>query len=199
MSLLMTWFLLLFSGLKSGLAVLLIRSHPKIVVVHCLAHRLELAFKDTIKKSPSYEKLMTLLLGLYYLYRKSPKSKQGLQRSFEAQEKRMILPTRVGGTRWLPHIFLAIGNFIKGYTALRHHLENSSHTNPKAEGLAKIAADGNVLVFMLSLKVLYEPHYGWSCFMTLCWLIKWMTCIFYKVTSKTKIDWKRKKLPVLVH
>ncbi|XP_060551246.1 E3 SUMO-protein ligase KIAA1586-like [Ruditapes philippinarum] len=144
-------------GHKSGLVALLRKTHPHIVTVHCLAHRLELAFKDTIKKFPPYEKMMTLLLGLYYLYRKSPKLKMGLKRSFEAYEMKMLLPTRVGGTRWLPHLTLAIRNFIRGYKAVRSHLESSSHSSPKAEGLAKLAADSNLLSFVLSLQEVIQP------------------------------------------
>jgi len=52
---------------------------PHIVFTHCLAHRLELAFKDAVRKtSPKlYEEGTTLLLGLYYLFKKSPKLKKG--------------------------------------------------------------------------------------------------------------------------
>lgn len=122
---------ILFSGHKSGLVALLQNTHPHIVTVHCLAHRLELAFKDTIKKVPLYEKMMMLLLGLYYLYRKSPKLKMGLKRSFEACQMKMLLPTHVGGTRWLPHLALAIRNFTRGYKAVRSHLVIVPHT-PKS-------------------------------------------------------------------
>ncbi|WAQ94245.1 K1586-like protein, partial [Mya arenaria] len=120
-------------GIKSGLSALLIKTHPNIVIIHYLAHRMELAFKDTVIKVPLYNRLMTLLLGLYYLYRKSPKLKQGLKRSFEALDIRKVMPTRVRGTRWVPHIKLAIANFTKGYKAIRSHLETASHANPKAE------------------------------------------------------------------
>jgi hypothetical protein len=34
-------------GMKIGLATLLKADHPEFVAVHCLSHRLELAFKDT--------------------------------------------------------------------------------------------------------------------------------------------------------
>ena len=79
--------------------------------------------------------------------------KKGLKISFKSLDRNRVLPTRVGGTRWLPHLARAISNFEKGYKAIRNHLETASHENSKAEGLAKIAADGNVLVFMMSLKV----------------------------------------------
>lgn len=63
------------------------------------------------------------------------------------------MPTRVGGTRWLPHLSRAIDNFLKAYVPIRNHLETASHQNSKAEGLAKLAGNGNIIVFMLSLKV----------------------------------------------
>ena len=73
---------------------------------------IELYFRDSLKTSSSslYEKLMTLLLGLYYLYKKSPKQKKSPKRSFKALKMNQILPSRVGGTRWLPHVQRAIND-----------------------------------------------------------------------------------------
>lgn len=102
------------------------------IAIHCLAQRLELSFKDSLKPQSTklYDKLMTLLLGLYYLYRKSPKQKKSLKRSFKALNMNQILPTRVGGIRWLPHTQRAIHSFEKGYRAIRLQLETASHKNP---------------------------------------------------------------------
>jgi hypothetical protein len=90
---------LFLTGNKSGLAALLRRDRPHLVAIHCLAHRLELNFKDVVAKSKLYDKTITLLLGLYYLYRKSPKMKKSLTTSFESLKINRDLPTRVGGTR----------------------------------------------------------------------------------------------------
>lgn len=108
--------LLFFIGCKSGLGALLQETRSHLVVVHCLAHRLELSFKDAIKScQPSlYTKCMTLLIGLFYLYHKSQTQKKALQRSFASLEMKQVLPTRVGGTRWLPHTYRAITVLIKG-------------------------------------------------------------------------------------
>lgn len=38
--------------------------------IHCFSHRLELAFRDTIKENKLHEKLMTLLIGIYYFITK---------------------------------------------------------------------------------------------------------------------------------
>ena len=39
-----------------------------LIGVHCSAHRLELCYKDAMKKVPMAEKVLTLLTGLYYMY-----------------------------------------------------------------------------------------------------------------------------------
>ena len=47
----------------------------------CLAHRLELAVKDALKKS-SFDFIDEMLLRLYYLYEKSPKNVESSKTSF---------------------------------------------------------------------------------------------------------------------
>jgi len=91
--------------------------------VHCHAHRLELAFKDALKKQPLHDKVASLLLGLYYFYRKSSLNRSMLKRSFHAINLRPIMPTRVGGTRWVPHTLRALENLWRGYPAVVMHLE----------------------------------------------------------------------------
>ena len=75
----------------------------EMVNIHCTAHRLELAFKDSVKGVKLYEKADAALLGLYLFYRNSPLNRANLKNSFEACGMSMLLPTRVGGTRWVPH------------------------------------------------------------------------------------------------
>ncbi|WAR09373.1 ZN862-like protein [Mya arenaria] len=88
-----------------GLTALLRAKWPHIVVTHCLAYRLELAFKDAVQMSSKiYKRAMTLLIGLYSLYRKSPKQIKALMETFSVLNfKTSIMPTRIGGTRWLPY------------------------------------------------------------------------------------------------
>ena len=68
-----------------------------------------------------------LVIGLYYMFRKGPKQKKALKKTYTILNIKKILPTRVEGTRWLPHMFRAINVLIKGYRGLRSQLENSSH------------------------------------------------------------------------
>ena len=73
------------TGVKNGLVTILKRDYSEIVGFHCLAHRLELSFKDAIKGQKSFEKLSTLLLGLYYFYKNSSKQKKELKRTFKVR------------------------------------------------------------------------------------------------------------------
>lgn len=148
-----------YVGKRNGVAAHIKKEHPEIVIIHCLAHRLELAFKDATKNigSKLYEKTTTLLLGLYYFYRKGPKQKKMLKKTFRVLCMDRILPTRIGGTRWLPHMQKAIESFIKGYRVLKTQLESVSHDNAKAEGLAKLMGDVAVITFIIILKEIITP------------------------------------------
>lgn len=141
------------TGVQSGLSTLLKKEvNPEIVNVHCLCHRLELAFRDVVKKVKLYDKLMTILIGLYYFYKKSYKNRQGLKMSIEAIGKG-IFPTKVTGTRWLPHLYRGICALLRTYNALEAHLSTASHDNPKAEGFLKLMIDKQLMAFVLFLQV----------------------------------------------
>ena len=90
--------------------------------IHCMGHVLELGLKDAVKEVPLHRRLDELLLGLYYFYHNSPLNRANLKRSTEAIEKKSLMPTRVGGTRWLGHTLQALTQVLKGYSALVQHL-----------------------------------------------------------------------------
>ena len=96
-------------GTKSGLIARLRGDHPDIISVHCLCHRLELAYKQTIKSFKVYTKVDTLLVGLYYHYKKNnSKNKKELEEAMKNLAVKGPLPRRAGGTRWLGHMQNAI-------------------------------------------------------------------------------------------
>ncbi|XP_052787904.1 zinc finger protein 862-like [Mya arenaria] len=144
------------TGVKAGLAALL-KNGPHFINVHCLVHRLELAFRDALKGVKFYDKLMTLLIGLHYHYKKYYKNKKGRKDTFEALQLKAMLPPKVTGTRWLPHLSRGLKALIKGYRAFECHLSDQSHNNPKAEGLVKIMTDKHVVAFFLFLHDFIEP------------------------------------------
>ena len=113
-------------GAKSGVVQRLREEtdRPWLVGVHCSAHKLELAYKDTVKsKVQLYMKTESLLLNIYYFYRNSNVNRSDLKQSFNTLNLKVILPTRVGGTRWVGHLKKAVSIFLRGYTAIRQHLQ----------------------------------------------------------------------------
>ncbi|XP_060554954.1 zinc finger protein 862-like [Ruditapes philippinarum] len=118
-------------GKKSGVVVKL-REHtnrPFIYGIHCSAHRLELAYKDAVKavntKWTTHQKCEALLLNLYLFYKYVPLNRSNLKSSFESIGLKVLLPTRVGGTRWLPHTKMALKHLIHGHAAIVQHLEQA--------------------------------------------------------------------------
>ena len=59
-------------GHNAGVFALLKEMQLAIIVVHCCGYHLELAYKDTVKKIPSAQKVVTLLAVLYYMYQNTP-------------------------------------------------------------------------------------------------------------------------------
>lgn len=91
-------------GSKTG-AVQRIReacAGPWLVALHCSGHKLELSFKDTTKKKINlFDKISCFLLAIYYFYRNSNLNRALLKDSFKILNQSVVLPTRVGGTRWI--------------------------------------------------------------------------------------------------
>lgn len=56
-------------------------------------------------------------------FRYSPLNRANLKASFQTLDLKMKIPTRVGGTRWLPHTKKAIDHVLYGYNAIIQHLE----------------------------------------------------------------------------
>ena len=126
-------------GARKGVAALLKEKNPSIIGIHCFGHRLELAYKESLAKVDLGDKVVTLLMGLYYFYHNSPLNRSNLKNSFKALGKKAVTPTRVGGTRWVGHVLRALTNLFKGYEAVVQHLQQLGE-DPKASSVAKSKA-----------------------------------------------------------
>jgi hypothetical protein len=110
-------------GKNNGVVAKMKEENPHIISVHCMNHRLELAFKDAAKKTPCHKRLIEeLLLGLYLFYHHSSLNRANLRNSFKTLGMPCLVPTRVGGTRWVSHIQRALDHFLRGYKAIVQHL-----------------------------------------------------------------------------
>ena len=93
----------------------------------CLAHRLELAVKDSFKNT-SFDQIDDMLLKLYDLYEKSPKKCRQLEDiiidlrgclAFDDHGKR---PVRASGSRWIAHKWNAMKRILSKFGAYTNHL-----------------------------------------------------------------------------
>ena len=118
---------------RSGIVTQLTKDMPHAMYVHCLAHRLEFSFKDSVSGNTCHKKLDGLLMGLYSFYHASPLNRANLKASYQTLEQTPLMPTRIGGTCWVAHTLKALGNFLRGYAALIQHLEQIK--SPDSEGV----------------------------------------------------------------
>ena len=95
-----------------------------------MAHRLELAIKDTFKAEALHKALEKCMKGLYTFYHKSAVNRSGLTDHFSSLEITCKYPRRIGGTRWVAHTLAAVDVLIHGYKAIKEHVTevNIHHT-----------------------------------------------------------------------
>lgn len=109
-------------GQNNGVAKLLKEIQPRVQSVHCLVHRLEMAYKETLKSAHLFTVLMGLLQNMYYFYQNSPLNQGDLKLMYKALKLRPAIPSRIGGSRWLLRLQTALQILLKGYPAIVLHL-----------------------------------------------------------------------------
>lgn len=67
------------SGCEGGLVGKMKQEIPKVIYVHCSAHRLQLALQDAWKKIPYMSTFDTTICSIYALYHRSPKKTTQLE------------------------------------------------------------------------------------------------------------------------
>ncbi|CAG2240803.1 unnamed protein product [Mytilus edulis] len=131
-------------GCRGGIATLIKRDVPHLVITHCIAHRLELAANSAIKNHKHMIEIQDLLQYLYKHYQYSPKALRELRQIGEALEEKVSKPTKLAGTRWLPHIHRALEVLVREFRVLLAHFE---HIRESRSGSAEVQ-----VLSVLSLK-----------------------------------------------
>lgn len=111
------------TGVKKGVVTQLRQDRLYVLGIHCMSHRLELAFSDAMTHISMARKVEELLSGLYTFYRKSCTNRANLKKGFEEIGMKHLMPTRIGGTWWVSHVLQALDKFLRGYKGLVHHLD----------------------------------------------------------------------------
>ena len=144
-------------GKHNGVIALLQAMQHVVVPVHCSGHKLELAYKEAIKNTTLAEKVITMLMGLYYLYH-VPLNRTNLKNAFRCLGLKKLYPVWAGGSRWIGHTLHALTNFIDEYKAICLHLEQLSSLKEKSEshsksiGFLKLISSRDILAMSLFLK-----------------------------------------------
>ena len=106
---------------------LLKRDIPHLIKVHCIAHRLELAFADTVKAIKELEEAKSMLQGIWKHYHYSPKAVRELKELAETMQVRAYKAVKADGTRWVPHLKRALRVLLlKNYYMVVTHLQHTS-------------------------------------------------------------------------
>lgn len=114
-------------GENNGVAMLFREIQPRALTVYCFAHHLELSYRAVFQSVPLYNDVRGLLHSIYYFYHSSPVHKSSLITTFKGLHLRPVLPSRVGGRRWLQGLQAALQNFLRGYPAIVQQLHSVSH------------------------------------------------------------------------
>lgn len=129
-------------GPKSGLMKIIRDEVPWLVSIHCVAHRLELAVKDSLETTSSWKEIEDMLLSIHSHFQKSPKRWRDFQSLAKVMEENVVKPGQVGGTRWISHKKNSLVALSKNYSALVTYFKDIAETDedrsaPKIRGYLK--------------------------------------------------------------
>ncbi|XP_038063187.1 zinc finger protein 862-like [Patiria miniata] len=171
-------------GCNSGVSTLLKQKQRAILEydsdilqsVHCFNHRLELGYKDTLKKVAYQEKV----------YHYSHLNRSMLKRSCDSLGVKFLAPSKAGSTRWLPHMQRALDNLWVTYPAIVQHcqqLQNASDVGDKVKEETKAKAKG-FLDLMLTKRFVLFCHFLTDVVLTLSKLsLKFQSSEMYSAAS----------------
>ena len=117
-------------GIHNSVATRFKTDHNYIVVMHCVAHRLELGVMSSIRAHQTLSDIKDILPKIYKHYKYSPKAVREVRSIAETMEEKILKPTRVDGTRWTPHMNRALNILATSYTALLTHFEHVAEAGP---------------------------------------------------------------------
>ena len=123
--------------------------------------RLELSVSHGLKKKHGsvFSKIISVLQLLYNHYHRSPKAIRDLQRLAEAMKVKMMKPSKMNGTRWMPHLSRALTILLKDdtHSLYVHHFQDiikNGYGGPICQGRAK-----KILAHLANQKTMHFMHF----------------------------------------
>ena len=90
------------NGIRNGVVTKIKADVPHLISVNCVAHRLELGIKDSIKHVAYLAKVEDFFLSIYKFYSNSPLNWHNLKETGTALNIKVLKPANVKGTWWIP-------------------------------------------------------------------------------------------------
>ena len=119
-------------GRNNSVATRMQEDREYVVIGHCVSHRLEIGVVDAIRDNPYMAIVQDMLKKIYKHYHYSPKALRELRAIAESLDETVLKPTRLGGTRWTPHLNQALKKLVKSYNVILAHFEHVSEGGPGA-------------------------------------------------------------------
>ena len=88
-------------GCHGGVAAKLTKDIPHLVVIHSVAHRLQLAVLDSLKAVPFMQEVEKTFRGLYIYYHSSPKHSSQLKEVAAALQMQLLKLKDINAVRWV--------------------------------------------------------------------------------------------------
>ena len=152
-------------GRNNSVATRIKDGRPYVVFPQCVAHRLELGALEAVKENHLMGVIHDILKRVHKHYHYSPKALRELKMIAEQLDEKVIKPTRLSGTRWIPHIYKACKTILASFTVIVAHFEHVSQAPPgqataevrgRATWLVQKFRDWRILRFMFFMQDLLE-------------------------------------------
>lgn len=125
-------------GAKNGVAKKVNDSvSNKVLVTHCVAHRLELGVLDAVKEMPYLKKFEDTIKRICKFYSFSPKRREELKHLASVLDEAILMHTEIKAVRWVASKFRALVAVAKDLHVTFTHLEQVVSNSNRADELGQ--------------------------------------------------------------
>ena len=143
-------------GARNGVKAKLVRDYPCAVVIHCVAHKLELGILDAVKAVPYLAEFEASIKEIFKMYWYSPKRQRELKQVASTLDEELKSFSDIKQVRWVASKERALKAILQNLSSLAAHQEhmvvgagNSSEEKSRARG---------ILDTILSLRFIFWIH-----------------------------------------
>ena len=158
-------------GRHNSVFTLLKTDVPSLVSIHCIAHKLELGFQDTVKVK-LFKDAREMLQGIWKHDKYSCKAVRELKALAELMDERAYKAVKADGSRWIPHLERALSVLLtKSYKLIVMHFQQATQARDcSVEMQGRATNYAKKLTSYLSNSCIFFRHQFVLCSkLNLCW------------------------------